>query len=50
MRLSVGAIFYIVAIVVFIALAIGVKVSNVELLPIGLAAMTAGLLLDGARR
>ena len=49
MRLSVGAIFYIVAIVVFIAMVVGVKV-NVELLPIGLAALTAGLLLDGARR
>ena len=46
MRLTVGAILYIVAIVVFIALAIGVKVSNVDLLPIGLAAVAAGLLLD----
>ena len=49
MRLSIGAIFFIVAIIVFIALAIGVKVNNVDLLAVGLAAIAAGLLLDRPR-
>jgi hypothetical protein len=49
MSWSIGAILYIVAIVVFIAMAVGVKV-GVDLLPIGLAAIAAGLLLGGVRR
>jgi hypothetical protein len=50
MRLGVGGILLVIAIIVFIALAVGIKVSNIELLPIGLAFLAAGLLLDGARR
>lgn len=44
-----GAILYIIAIVIFVAAAVGVNVGSIALLPIGLAAMAAGLLLDRKR-
>jgi hypothetical protein len=45
-KLTVGSILLIVAVVIFLAVALGFNVGNVELLPLGLAALAGGLLFD----
>ena len=50
MSFTPGAILYIIAIVVFVAAALSVNVGGIALIPVGLACVAAGLLLDRPRR
>jgi len=50
MRLSLGAVFYVIALIIFVVVAIGVKLgTNIDLTALGFAALAAGLILDGRR-
>ena len=45
-KLTVGVILFIVAVVIFLVAAIGVKLGTIDLLALGLAALAAGFVLD----
>ena len=50
MKLSIGGILLLVAVIIFVAVASRAPFIADALLPIGLAFLAGGLLLDGARR
>lgn len=49
MKFTPGAILLIVAVVIFVAVAVGVNVGNIQLLPLGLAAFAAAFVIGGTR-